>query len=287
MKELVLLFAIVLMLPVLADVLPSPGVWDIPLHRIGVEIVLTSIASAVGGGMVMRLLLKRGWKKSDELTPVEREDFAKRINTVMPTVDAEVRSLCEEKGSEVLKLESPSQYYECSNSLNRVKAAVLSEILIKNEDLRISLDGVPMELVCERIQLPKEILEDSMWPHDPYLCSKEDESRFEAEARKNYVSPSFSVNNEVIQELIRQKHIQKFRYWMRRAAALLIYLSGVIALASGVVGVESSCATERVLKIIFLSFLVLGGLPCSYGSVLGCLYSPEPLVSGVAIEANV
>ena len=251
MKELVLLFAIVLMLPVLADVLPSPGVWDIPLHRIGVEIVLTSIASAIGGGTVMRLLLKRGWKKSNELTSAEREGFTKRIDAVVPIVDEEVRSLCEQRGCEILELESPSQYYECSNSLNRVKAAVLSEILLKNEALRKSLEGVPMELVCERIQLPQEILEDSMWHNDPYLCSKEDELEFEEKAWKNYESP-FDMFQEQIHP---ERNRIKVRRRVHRIAFLIIYLSGVIAIVFGAVGAEASCATARVLKVIFYPLL--------------------------------
>ena len=256
MKEMVFLFAIAITLPIFADVLPRPGVWDIPMHRIGLEIVLTTIASAVGGGTVMRLLLKRGWKKSDELTSAEREGFTKRIDAVVPIIDEEVRSLCEQSGCGILELESPSQYYGCSNSLNRVKAAVLSEILLKNESLRKSLEGVPMELVCERIQLPKEILEDSMWPNDPYLCSNEDESQFEEEARKNYVSPS----SNIVQELIRQDRNRiKVRRSVHRTAFLVIYLSGVIAMASGAVDVEASCVTARVFKVVFYPLLLLVG----------------------------
>lgn len=234
MKEMVLLFAIAITLPVLADLLPQPGVWDIPMHRIGLEIVLTTIASAVGGGTMMRLLPKRGWKKSNELTSAERDDFAKRIDVVMPTVEDEVKSLCERKGSEVLRMESPSQYYGCSNSLNRVKVAVLSEILLKNASLRKSLEGVPMELVCERIQLSQDSLRDpltSWYEDDPYLCSKEDESNFEEEARKNYVSPSFSVNNEVIQALIRRKHVRRLKKEIRWKLVLLALAVPLIYLA--------------------------------------------------------
>lgn len=235
MKELVLLFALVLMLPVFADIppLPNPGVWDIPLHRIGLEVVLASIASAVGGGTVMRLLLKRGWKKSDELTPAERDDFAKLIDAAMPTVDDEVKSLCGRMGSGVLELESPSQHSDYSNSLNRVKAAVLSEILLKNKDLRKSLEGVPMELVCERIQLPKESLEDSMWPYAPYLCSREDELEFVEAMRRNYKSPSLVFREENLrrQEAIRQERIRQLKKEIRWKLVLLALAVPLIYLA--------------------------------------------------------
>lgn len=71
---------------VMADLLPTPIICDFPLHRIGMEIVLETVAATTGGGVLLRWIVKKGWKREKTLTRAERKQLRARLEVVLPEI---------------------------------------------------------------------------------------------------------------------------------------------------------------------------------------------------------
>lgn len=68
----------------IADLIRFPSPPEVPLHRIGIELVLESVTATIGGGALFRWLVKNGWKKRTQLKDVEKDDMGKRVTAVLP-----------------------------------------------------------------------------------------------------------------------------------------------------------------------------------------------------------
>ena len=158
MKKLIFLTVCALAFPALADLLPMPSAANIPLHRIGIEVLFETVAVAVGGGLVTRLVLKRGWKLDRKVRGKERKKLEEQLAQVLPDVRAA---------------------YEVSSQ--RTSSAV-KEMLEGDADLREKLKGVPVEWVdkvCNEGN--KKGLRRER--RKPTWCSDEDMQAFYAAAR--------------------------------------------------------------------------------------------------------
>ena len=158
MKELIFLTVCALTFPALADVLPMPSAANIPLHRIGIEVLFETVAVAVGGGLVTRLILKRGWKLDRKVRGKERKKLEDRLAQALPDVRAA---------------------YEASNQ--QVSSAV-KEMLEGDADLREKLKGVPVEWVDKVCNEGNEEYQFREW-RKPTWCSEEDMKDFYEAAR--------------------------------------------------------------------------------------------------------
>ena len=123
MKKLIFLVAFAPAFPALADLLPMPSAANIPLHRIGIEVLFETVAVAVGGGLVTRLVLKRGWKLDRKVRGKERRKLEDRLAQALPDVRAA---------------------YEASSQQT---SSAVKEMLEGDADLREKLKGIPVEWV--------------------------------------------------------------------------------------------------------------------------------------------
>ena len=158
MKKLIFLVAFALAFPALADLLPMPSAANIPLHRIGIEVLFETVAVVVGGGLVTRLVLKRGWKQDRKVRGKERKKLEEQLAQVLPDVRAA---------------------YEASG---RRTSSAVKEMLESDADLREKLKGVPVEWVdkvCNEGNEEYRIRRRLM----PTWCSDEDLNDFYAAAR--------------------------------------------------------------------------------------------------------
>ena len=158
MKKLIFLVTLALAFPALADLLPMPSAANIPLHRIGIEVLFETVAVAVGGGLVTRLVLKRGWKLDRKVRGKERKKLEDQLAQVLPDVRAA---------------------YEASSQ--RTSSAV-KEMLEGDADLREKLKGVPVEWVdkvCNEGKDEYRFRELRM----PTWCSNEDRKNLYAADR--------------------------------------------------------------------------------------------------------
>lgn len=159
MKKLIFLAACVLAFPALADLLPMPSAANIPLHRIGIEVLFETVAVAVGGGLVTRLVLKRGWKLDRKVRGRERKKLEDRLAQALPDVRAAYKASSQQTSS-------------------AVKA-----MLEGNADLREKLKGVPVEWVdkvCNEGNDKERLLREL---RGPKWCSDEDLKAFYDAAR--------------------------------------------------------------------------------------------------------
>jgi len=120
------------------DLLPKPGMGDFPLHRIGIELILTSVAAAFGGGAVTKWLVKRGWKLEKDVTPEERRDIDQKIGAALPRL---MRHSAAMRLQNTLK-DGCTGHYQISLEL----------ILRLDPELLKDLEGVPIELIAPRLQ---------------------------------------------------------------------------------------------------------------------------------------
>ena len=165
---------------VIADVLTFPCPPEIPLHRIGIEIVIESVTTAVGGGVLLRWLVKNGWKKRTLLTKDERDDFERRIDAVLPILHRSVSKeltkrgishchVCRRCGADVslddnfwsgkkfcsqcgLKIEPRQCRFGFASNIDAaVFKGILEEFLKANDGVMQKLEGLPIESVADKL----------------------------------------------------------------------------------------------------------------------------------------
>lgn len=118
------------------DLIPGPVQQDFPLHRIGIEYVLTMVSASLGGSMALKWVLKRGWKFEKDVSKNERQLLEAKIKAVRPMFSRcciALRLLAD------LGLVSRWNHKDLVNLILRL-----------NPELSKELEGVPVEWVdCE------------------------------------------------------------------------------------------------------------------------------------------
>lgn len=120
------------------DIISGPVQQDFPLHRIGIEFVLTSLAASLGGSAVLKWRLKRGWKFEKSISKKERKALEAKLKSAKP-----ILSRC----CIALHLLDDLGGATCRNQKDRVNL-----ILRLNPELVKELEGVPVEWVDSAIQ---------------------------------------------------------------------------------------------------------------------------------------
>ena len=212
---------------------PGPGMGDFPLHRIGIEFILTSVAAALGGGTVTKWLVKRGWKFEKDVTQEERRDIDQKIEAALPRLirhSAAMRlynTLMGDYAGDFLKVPC---VFRTHNTLMGDYAGdfqiSLESILRIDPELLKDLEGVPIEMIALRLE--KELKHTAKMDNvdvkeDCYWASPEEMSEWDD---KNWHSPSANGWKEIIE--LRKIKIQDARRRRRRRLITLIVLLPIL-----------------------------------------------------------
>lgn len=131
MNGIVAFFVCLLPLMTMADLLPPPLPGEMPLHRIGYELVFEVLVMSAAGAAAVRALVKRRWKFRDELSTAEKLEFKRRIDAVLPRLV-----------EEIVKTRQANE-----RELNEMVARLLSE----NRELAAQVDGLPFEVLAKSV----------------------------------------------------------------------------------------------------------------------------------------
>ena len=282
-----------------ADILPTPPMpFPTPLHRIGFEIFAEVAGAIAVGGLVLKQMIakyekmKRSneqevrneqWSSGDGRTVSCGGEFvrdAKGVSTRWHELGSEERQRFESKLTDELQtFESayakssvnwlrdpglPNQWLAKRDEWWRQKCQELVfSVLLQDDELRGRLKGVPIEWILSRMDKPtkRTWTEWTIWQFVRLI---------EGFVKFTVAVIVFGIDcvGRVCSSDYRQalKRGMNSGFWERRMlrnrfrfGVFLIYLSGVIAMASGAVGVEASCATAKVFKVVFYPLLFLTG----------------------------
>jgi len=200
------------------DILPSPEMGDFPLHRIGIELILTSVAAALGGGTVTKWLVKRGWKFEKDVTQEERRDIDQKIGTASPRLMRHYAAM--------------RLYNTLMDGYTGHCQISLESILRQDPELLKDLEGVPIELIAPRLQNELRhntaTMENVSVIENCYWASPDEMSEWEDEVRKNWHSPSANLMEEMIE---RKKMLEAKRRWHMLLILLIVLFPLVLWLA--------------------------------------------------------
>lgn len=173
---------------VMADLLPTPTMGDFPLHRIGMEIVIETVTATAGGGMLLRWLVKKGWKKEKKLKNKERNLLSAQLNIALPVLkDILMRWKGQKAKNDVVGKtcsvsEAETETVPITTNGRTRDTTIVEQFLQDNPEVIEKLQGVPIEWVA------KALVDD--WSPYSYWASSEDELEYDVEIRRNWVSPS-------------------------------------------------------------------------------------------------
>ena len=137
MKYIALAVSVFAICVAYGDLISGPVQQDFPLHRIGIEFVLTSLAASLSGSAVLKWILKRGWKFEKKVSKKERKALEDKLKSAMP-----ILSRC----CVALRLLDDLGVANRWNQKGRVNL-----ILRLNPELAKKLEGVPIEWVDSAI----------------------------------------------------------------------------------------------------------------------------------------
>ena len=203
-----------------------PRMGDFPLHRIGLEFVLTSVAAALGGGFITKWLVKRGWKFEKDVTQEERREIEGKLIAALPKL---LRCVVANRLFDSLTCSHPEQKDEFEERKNEIELLLLRDPILTKE-----LEGVPIEWIASRLQeeltcLTRQSASNNSLGYgldnEAYWASLEEMEKWKEENWTNEQEKWRDFEKWI--ERKRQKELVQYR---RRLALLLIRLALLLIL---------------------------------------------------------
>lgn len=220
-----------------------------------------------------------------ELGSEERQQFESKLTDELQTFEL---AYAKSSVNWLRDPELPSQGSAKRDEWWRQKCQELVfSVLLQDDELRGRLKGVPIEWILSRMDKPtkRTLVEWVLWQMDRMFAEL---GRFPNDVLDFFAGMGSSEIRRCIQEhhgsgavwyrLKMQDARKKVRRRMCRAL-FLVYLVGVIAMTLGFVGVEASCATARVFKIVtYPSLPVIGVIVVTFATWVAWKVVFPPLI---------